>query len=198
MAATAPSASGSTAGAPSPAGSGGAGGPGGAPPRREGPPALFKLLNPVIAGVLRSPLAGLLGGMGEMLALLTFTGRKTGKRYSIPVGYHRFDGEPQNVVYLVTSAPWWKNLRAPRGASGAAGAPVALRIKGREIAGQAQVITEPDELYRRYRTLLDRHGVKNAMRLGLRELDPSHDPSEAELRAALVGHVMIRVTLAQG
>ncbi|HEX2065970.1 MAG TPA: nitroreductase/quinone reductase family protein [Candidatus Thermoplasmatota archaeon] len=154
---------------------------------RHAPPrALFRIVNPIIKALLRSP-AGR-GRMGDALALLTFTGRKTGRRYTTPVGYHRFPEEGHHVVYLFTGSPWKRNLRG--------GAPVALRIKGQDIPGHAVPIRDGAEHVRRVRTLLDRYGLKNARRLGL-TLDPGHDPTEAELRAALRGHAAIRVTLDQ-
>jgi len=41
-------------------------------------------LNPLMRALLRSPLHGLLSGM---LMLLSYTGRKSGKVYTIPIGY---------------------------------------------------------------------------------------------------------------
>lgn len=51
---------------------------------REPPPAVFRLVNPLMKLLLRSPLHGL---VSKRLMLLTMTGRKSGKQYSIPVGY---------------------------------------------------------------------------------------------------------------
>jgi hypothetical protein len=52
----------------------------------EPPRLLFTLLNPIMRGLLRTPAHGLVSGR---LMLLTVTGRATGKRYTIPVGYAR-------------------------------------------------------------------------------------------------------------
>jgi deazaflavin-dependent oxidoreductase (nitroreductase family) len=64
------------------------------------------------------------------MMLITFTGRKSGKRYTTPVGYVR-DGD---VVICLTNANWWKNLRG--------GAQVALRIQGRTLEGHAEPIAQ--------------------------------------------------------
>jgi hypothetical protein len=45
---------------------------------------IFKIMNQVMKGLLRSPLHRLLDGT---LVLLTYTGRRTGKQYTFPIGY---------------------------------------------------------------------------------------------------------------
>lgn len=97
----------------------------------------FSRLNPVIAAVLRSRLHGLLS---PGLMLLTVTGRRTGRRYTIPVGYQR-DGEI--VTVMVSKAPrkhWWRNYREP--------APVELWLRGRARFGRAEVVTPGSEEFR--------------------------------------------------
>ena len=164
----------------------GSGGDAPPPVRHEPPRGLFWLVNPIVKTLLRTPVGA--GPMGDALALLTFTGRTTGKRYTTPVGYHRFEEEGDRVVYLFTGAPWWKNLRG--------GAPVTLRIKGREIAGRAFARQDRAEQVRRVRELLGRYGLKNARRLGL-TIDPGHQPTDDDLRTALTGHAFIRIELRQ-
>lgn len=86
-------------------------------------------INPLIVGILRSPLHGLLS---TGLLLLTVTGRRTGRRYTIPVGYQR-DGN--RYVILVSKARrknWWRNYIDP--------APVELCVKGTERRGMAWVV----------------------------------------------------------
>jgi len=147
---------------------------------------MMRIMDPVLKLLLGSPLASRMGGMTDMLALLRFTGRTSGRQFTIPVGYHRFSGEPEHRVYLVTSAPWWRNLRKD--------APVVLRLKGRDVPGRATAVTNRAAVERRYRELLTRHGVKNAYRLGL-TLDASHEPTNDEFLRAIDGHVIIRVEL---
>lgn len=52
--------------------------------RKQPPPEVFKLINPMIARLLRSPFHR---GLSKHLMLLTFRGRKSGQRYTTPVGY---------------------------------------------------------------------------------------------------------------
>ena len=90
---------------------------------------LFTRLNPLIAAILGSRVHWPLS-IG--LLLLSFTGRKSGKRFTIPVGYQR-DGEVLTV--LVSEAPkkrWWRNYREA--------GPVTVRLRGRERSGTGQVV----------------------------------------------------------
>jgi deazaflavin-dependent oxidoreductase (nitroreductase family) len=83
--------------------------------------------NDFMAWVLRSPFHGMLSG-GMML--LTVTGRKTGKKYTTPVGYYR-EGDS---LWVITSRDrtWWRNLQG--------GAQVELLLKRKPFTAQA----EPD------------------------------------------------------
>ena len=65
---------------------------------------MMRVTNPVMRGLLRSP-AG--GPMRRQFMVLRFFGRKTGRRYDIPVVAHRLDGQ----LYALTDAPWRNNFR---------------------------------------------------------------------------------------
>ncbi len=85
--------------------------------------------NSIVIRLLRSPLHWL---VSPGLMLITVTGRKTARRYTLPVGYHR-DGE--DLVILVSEAPkkiWWRNLRVP--------CPVEIRVRGKELRGVARLV----------------------------------------------------------
>ena len=68
------------------------------------PPALVKMGNPLVRILLGSPLHGVLDGSFLVLHLV---GRKTGRRYDIPVGYVDMEGR----LAVVTVARWRVNLR---------------------------------------------------------------------------------------
>ena len=79
--------------------------------------------------------------------LITVTGRRTGRRYSIPVGYQR-DGDILTI--MVSEAPkkqWWRNFHEP--------APVQVRVKGKTLEGTAQLIapTSPEFAAKMEKTL---------------------------------------------
>jgi deazaflavin-dependent oxidoreductase (nitroreductase family) len=97
----------------------------------------FSRLNPAISAMLRSRLHWLLS---PGLMLLTVTGRRTGRRYTIPVGYQR-DGEI--VTVMVSKAPrkqWWRNYRES--------ASVELWLRGRVRHGRAEVVATGSEEFR--------------------------------------------------
>jgi hypothetical protein len=86
--------------------------------------------NDFMSWVLRSPLHGMLSN-GMML--LTVTGRKTGKQYTLPVGYYHENG----YLWVITSRDrtWWRNL--------CGGAEVSLLLKRKPVTAIAE--TELDE-----------------------------------------------------
>jgi len=85
------------------------------------------ILNKTMKFVLRSPLHKIIS---RYILLITFRGKKSGKTYTTPVSY----AQNNNQVTIFTHANWWKNLRG--------GAPVSLRLRGKEINGMAKVIHE--------------------------------------------------------
>ena len=87
------------------------------------PPVVSKFMK----FVLRSPLHGM---VSKTVLLITFTGRKSGKTYTTPVDYS-LDGD---LVTIFTHAEWWKNLRN--------GAPITLRIRGRDFQGLAEPVAD--------------------------------------------------------
>src|SRR5579872_6536734 len=83
------------------------------------PEPLFAIVNPIVRGLLRSPIHGF---WSRSLMLITFSGRKSGRRFTTPVRYVRVG----DAVRCFTSAKnlWWRNLQG--------GADVSLRIEGSE------------------------------------------------------------------
>lgn len=81
--------------------------------------------NDFMAWVLRSPFHGLLSN-GMML--ITVTGRRTGKKYTTPVGFYRVDDD----LWILTSRDrtWWKNLQG--------GANVELLLKRKPVSAFAE------------------------------------------------------------
>lgn len=93
-------------------------------------PAIFRLLNPVMKSVLRSPLHAM---VSDQIMILSFTGRKTGQTYSTPVSYFK----DNKTVYCFTHAGWLKNL--------VGGAKVQLLIRGQEYIGTAFPVRDDRE-----------------------------------------------------
>lgn len=86
-----------------------------------------RTVNPLVRGLLRSPAHGLLS---RRLLLITVTGRRSGRRFTIPVGYREAEGGLEIAVGGPERKRWWRNLRG--------GAPVAVRLRGQERRGWAE------------------------------------------------------------
>jgi deazaflavin-dependent oxidoreductase (nitroreductase family) len=91
------------------------------------------LVNPLVRALLRSPAHRLLSGS---LVVLTYTGRKSGRRHSLPVMYAERDGELVVFAGRPHEKRWWRNLR------GGARVGVVLRRRRLEAYGEA-VLDEP-------------------------------------------------------
>ncbi|VAW32125.1 hypothetical protein MNBD_CHLOROFLEXI01-128 [hydrothermal vent metagenome] len=104
------------------------------------PPAWF---NKMMLWMLRSPLHGI---VSKDIMLITIAGRKSGKKYTLPVSYVR---EGNKVICSTDRAVrlWWRNLRG--------GANVTLWLRGKEVTGQATVIyDDPEAIAKGIETML--------------------------------------------
>ena len=92
------------------------------PPVRLQPPprAVVRVVNPVVRRLLTSPLGSRLPAT---LHLLEFTGRRSGRRFSVPVGVHEVAGGP--VAF--TEAAWRSAGKAIRLSPGCCRTPPAAR-----------------------------------------------------------------------
>ena len=94
--------------------------------------------NPLVERILRSRFHWLLS---SGLLLLAVTGRKSGRCYTIPVGYHVIDGAIVVFVGEPATKKWWRNYRTP--------GPIELLHRSKHLAGTARVIPSDDTEYRR-------------------------------------------------
>jgi F420H(2)-dependent quinone reductase len=86
-----------------------------------------RTVNPIVSGLLRSPAHRLLSGR---LALITVTGRVSGRSYTIPVLYERDGGTVRIQVGWPERKRWWRNLTG-------AGNEVTIRLGDEERNGFA-------------------------------------------------------------
>lgn len=142
---------------------------------RNAAPHSHAILNRIIPLVLRSPLHGLLS---KNLMLLTYAGRKSGTRYTIPVTYL----ERENGLRVFSNQRWWRNLRG--------GAPVTLRLRGRDVAATADVVEDRATVAREVTAFLAAKGAKAAPMINL-PLNASRPPTEAEMAEATRNHVVV-------
>jgi hypothetical protein len=149
--------------------------------RREPPKALFAVLNPIFKTLIRSPLHGV---ASKSLMTMTITGRKSGKRYVVPIGYTQIG----DTIYCGTKGGWYKNLRG--------GAPVILWLRGRDVPATARAIEEQEGLMAAYRAFLPK-AQHYAGILGVR-VDEQGEPNAQDVASARAdGHVVIEIKLNQ-
>lgn len=82
--------------------------------------------NTFVKPLLKSPLHPL---MSRKLVLITYTGRKSGKEYTLPVEYTQH--ERTLTILTWKERTWWKNLEG--------GTPVTVRLQGKTVKGKAAV-----------------------------------------------------------
>jgi deazaflavin-dependent oxidoreductase (nitroreductase family) len=145
--------------APNPYGTPSTSGPGGTM-RFQG------VMNGLVGLLLRVP--GLGSIVGRRLLVLHVVGRKSGKRYDIPVAYTRHEG-----ALLIGTAlhPWVKNIRKD--------VPVQVSMGGRPRTAAAEVCTDMETVMRLYE-IIARDNRQNAGFNGI-GFDASGNPNKADI-----------------
>lgn len=107
---------------------------------RDGRPPVVLVhgLNVIMRPLLRSPL----GRLAKPFALLEFTGRRSGRRYRVPVGWHHVNG----MTIVFTPAPWRANFSG--------GAPVVVHHGGRVHRMTGMLVSDPNEVVAALRAVL--------------------------------------------
>ncbi len=142
-------------------------------------PTIPPIVNKTMKIILRSPLHGMIS---KSILLVTFNGRKSGKTYTTPVSYSQQNGQ----VHIFSHAAWWKNLKKDE--------KVTLRIRGRDIQGLAEPVTE------------DKEAIASGLASHLRKVpsdsryydvsfDDQGNPRSEEVKKAVQTAVMICVQL---
>ncbi len=139
---------------------------------------VLRRLNPLIAGLLRSPLHGI---ASRDLLLLTYTGAKTGRRRTLPLSYVTHAGR----LYLCTrSSVWARSLRD--------GKPVEIRLRGRRVTATPAVVdVRSPEALDALRAFLTANPKTGTMlyRVGA----PGGRPNEDDLRREVLGSIVVRL-----
>ncbi len=86
------------------------------------------LFNAPVAAIAASPRFGTL--LRRNVTLITYTGRRSGRTFSIPVSYHRHGDEIEVGANLPDAKTWWRNFLGE-------GGPVTLTLDDAERAGHA-------------------------------------------------------------
>jgi hypothetical protein len=138
---------------------------------------LYATLNPVVTGLLRSPIHGI---ASANLCVFSYRGRRSGKAYSTPLSFMR-EG---STVRLLSShnTRWWNNfLDGP--------VDVEIEIARKTYRGKARTLVEDGEAFRdgvrAFLTAVPRdsgiYGIK---------LDADRKPREGDIASA-AGHVVL-------
>jgi hypothetical protein len=148
---------------------------------------VLRVVNPILRLLLHTPV---MGGARDQIMVLSFTGRKSGRRYSIPVSAHRIDGQ----LYALTGAPWKRNFRD--------GAAADVLLGGKSTTMRGELIEDPSVVSDLYRRCAESYGAKNAQRLmGVKFRDDRDDtvPTLEEFAQAVQrnGLAAVRLTAAQ-
>jgi hypothetical protein len=94
-----------------------------------------------------------MGAARNQLMVVSFTGRKSGRRYSVPVTAHRID----NDLYALTAAPWRRNFRD--------GATAEVLLNGKSTTMTGELIEDRSVVADLYRRCAESYGAKTAQRL---------------------------------
>jgi hypothetical protein len=114
------------------------------------PEKLLRAVNPAVKLLLGTPLGG---ALRRQMMVLSFTGRKSGRRYSVPVSAHRID----NSLYALASAGWTANFRD--------GAKADVLWDGKTTAMRGELIRDPATVADLSRRAAESYGAKKAQRM---------------------------------
>ena len=130
------------------------------------------LVNPLISRLLSSRLHFLLSG-GTMI--FTVTGRKSGKRYDVPVNC--VPSSERSLICFTGKgwSSWWRNLDVEE-------TEVLITLRGERLSATARLVKEPEAIEQGLRAFLTRF-PSNAkpfeVRLGIGKLPEEKDLSRA-------------------
>ena len=132
-----------------------------------------------IKAMINSPLHSLLG---DSFAVITVTGRKTGRPISTPINVSRDEGS--YIVVSMRNRTWWRNLRGNTQAQ--------LRVKGKTIQVRGDVIEDPSTVREELRQYFRQH-PGNAKYFNVR-LTPEGEPDPEGLQRAAEERLIIRLS----
>jgi deazaflavin-dependent oxidoreductase (nitroreductase family) len=141
--------------------------------------AMQGLVNRLIRVLLRTPL--LCRVVGKRLITVDVVGRKSGRRYTIPVAYLR-----QNEVLLIGSPfPWVRNMRT--------GEPVTIRLMGKQRQADVRVLTRETDVVAQFAVMArDNNQFAKFNKIGL---DDAGNPDPQDLHLAwAAGARAVRLT----
>jgi hypothetical protein len=93
------------------------------------------LLNAPVAAMANSRIFGRI--VGRNVAVITYTGRRSGRTISTPVAYRRKGDELEIAANIPDAKSWWRNFTGD-------GAPLTVQLNGTERSGHAVAERDAD------------------------------------------------------
>lgn len=140
------------------------------------------ILNPVMRGLLRSPLHGI---ASHNIGIVHFTGRRSGRKFSTPLSFTR-EG---NTVRLLSnrSTRWWLNFRGE-------GVKVEMEI-ARQLHPGTAILLEGDSDALRAGVRRFIHALRRDAKVYGLKLDPNGEVVEASLAAIAEQLILVEIQL---
>jgi deazaflavin-dependent oxidoreductase (nitroreductase family) len=126
------------------------------------------LVNRVARGLLRTPVFCQV--IGKALITLYVVGRKSGRRYTVPVAYVPHDG----ALLFGTPFGWGRNLQT--------GQSIDVRLKGKRRPADVQVISDEAGVVALYEVMVRANG--NFAKFNKIRVDEAGNPNVDDLHAA--------------
>ena len=125
------------------------------------------IANWIVRALGRTPLVN--RALGRWLVTVYVVGRKSGRRYTVPVAYTQHG----DSLLIGTPFAWGRNLRS--------GEPVEIRLKGRRRRADVQVLTDESSVVEHYSLMArDNRNFANFNKIGF-DADGNPDPSDLHL-----------------
>lgn len=134
--------------------------------------------NPIVIFILKSPLHPY---FSRSTLLIEFAGRKTGKKYTLPVSYVQVDQDL--LIISLKRRKWWRNLEGSQ--------PFTILHRGRRKKAAAQVFTSIQDVSRElgiYVTELK--WIAKHLDIGM---DNDNRPVQADLEKSAEKRVILRI-----
>jgi deazaflavin-dependent oxidoreductase (nitroreductase family) len=126
------------------------------------------LANLIARGLLRTPAVS--RGIGKALLTVYVVGRKSGRRYAVPVAYVPHDG----ALLFGTPFGWGRNLRS--------GQPVDIRYLGKRRPADVRVVNDQAGVVELYEVMV--RANRNFAKFNKIGFDQDGNPSPDDLQAA--------------
>ena len=142
---------------------------------------MWAVLNFLVVSISRSLFHPLIS---KSVLVLGVKGRKTGKKYYIPVSYYEF---PDGRIVCVTDRPnlWWRNLVSVK--------EIEILFRGKSINVFVQIESENDELIKAHLAALCKHSRVDGFFAKVRY--KQGEPIEEDLKRAASRMTSIEINL---